>query len=96
MNDCHSASAKGNLCKGVFDSIVPSGIAIFVTAESWRGVHIFGQVLGCLRRHSMSRMCLLESEDGGISLCSTARQRLLFKLGSGMARSQSAGFGFAT
>ncbi len=33
MNDGHSAPAKGNLCKGVFDSIVPSGIAIFVTAD---------------------------------------------------------------
>ncbi len=32
MNDCHSASAKGNWCKGVLDSIAPSGIAIFVTA----------------------------------------------------------------
>ncbi len=29
MNDSHSASAKGNFCKGIFDSIVPSGIAIF-------------------------------------------------------------------
>ncbi len=34
MNDCHSASAKDRLCKGVFDSIVPSGIAIFVTADN--------------------------------------------------------------
>ncbi len=25
MNDCHSASAKGNLCKGVLDSIVAFG-----------------------------------------------------------------------
>ncbi len=29
------------------------------------GVHTFQQVLGCLRRHSMRRMCLLESEGGG-------------------------------
>ncbi len=33
MKDCHSASAKRNLCKGVFDSVVPSGIAIYVTAD---------------------------------------------------------------
>ncbi len=33
MNDCHSASAKGNLCKGVFYSIVPSSITMFVTAD---------------------------------------------------------------
>ncbi len=33
MNDYHSASAKGNLCNGVFHSIVPSRIAIFVTAD---------------------------------------------------------------
>ncbi len=33
MDDCHFASAKGNLCKCFFDSIVFSGIAIFVTAD---------------------------------------------------------------
>ncbi len=78
MNDCHSASPKGNLWKGVFDSVVPSGIAIFVTADHGVVSILFSRCWGCLRRHSMSRMCLLESEGGEISLCSTARQRLLF------------------
>ncbi len=67
INDCHSASANCNLCKGVFDSIAPSGMAVFVTADQGVVSILFSRYWGCLRRHGMGRMCLMESEGGGIS-----------------------------
>ncbi len=66
MNDSHPESAKGNLCKGVFDSIVPWGVVIFMTTDHGV-VPFFMQVLGSLLPHSMSRICLVEREGGGIS-----------------------------
>ncbi len=83
INDCHSASAKDYLCKGVFDSVVPFGYSHICDGRSWRGVHTFQQVLECLRRHSMSRMCLLESEAEGYHCVPQCARDCCFKFGVG-------------